>query len=109
MDYLNYPLNNLLENSTKNEEKKIQFTRLEIFQLANSIELSLAKPWASRSYWQEVVLNIFDFTSMMKKYSDHLENTNTNTNMRSLHDSENLAREPSTNCNIRLIFKCNEN
>ena len=44
---------------------------------------------------------------MMKKYSDHLEYTNTN--MRSLHDSENPAREPSTNCNIRLISKCNEN
>ena len=41
---------------------------------------------------------------MMKKYSDHLETTNTN--MRSLHDSENPAREPSTNCNIRFISKC---
>jgi len=44
---------------------------------------------------------------MMKKYSNHLECTSTN--MRSLHDSENPAREPSTNCNIRLISKCDEN
>ncbi|PKB96978.1 hypothetical protein RhiirA5_433923 [Rhizophagus irregularis] len=89
------------------KKKKTQLTRLEIFQLVNSIELSLTEPWASKGYWQEVVSNVFDFTSMMKKYSNHLEYTNTN--MRILHDSENPAREPSTNCNIILIPKCDEN
>ena len=43
---------------------------------------------------------------MMKKYLDHLETTNNN--MRTLHESENPAREPSNNCNIHLISKCNE-
>ncbi|CAB5367257.1 unnamed protein product [Rhizophagus irregularis] len=85
------------------KKKKTQLTRLEIFQLVNSIELSLTEPWASKGYWQEVVSNVFDFTSIMKKYSNHLEYTNTN--MRILHDSENPAREPSTNCNIILIPK----
>ncbi|CAB5356940.1 unnamed protein product [Rhizophagus irregularis] len=65
---------------------------------ANSIELSLAEPWASKDSWQEVVLNVFELTSMMKKYFDHLDNTNNN--MKALHESENPAREPSTNCNI---------
>ncbi|UZO08310.1 uncharacterized protein OCT59_028568 [Rhizophagus irregularis] len=73
---------------------------------SNSIELSLAEPWASKNSWQEVVLNVFKFTSMMKKYLDHLETTNNN--MRTLHESENPAREPSNNCNIHLISKCNE-
>ncbi|GBC02219.1 hypothetical protein RclHR1_04500007 [Rhizophagus clarus] len=80
--------------------------RLEIFQLVNSIELSLTKPWASKGYWQEIVSNVFDFTSIMKKYSNYFEYTNTNI---SLHDSKNPARKPSTNCNIILIPKCNEN
>jgi hypothetical protein len=89
------------------KKKKSQLTHLEIFQLVNSIELSLTELWASKGYWQEVVSNVFDFTSMMKKYSNHLENTNIN--MRRIHDSENPAREPSINCNICLISKCNEN
>jgi hypothetical protein len=88
------------------KKKKPQLTRLELFQLANSIELSLAEPWASKNSWQEVVLNVFEFTSMMKKYFDHLETTNNN--MKTLHESENPAREPSSNCNIHLIPKCNE-
>jgi len=88
------------------KKKKPQLTRPELFQLANSIELSLAEPWASRDSWQEVVSNVFELTSMMKKYFDHLENTNNN--MRSLHESENPAREPSTNCDVRLIPKSNE-
>ena len=88
------------------KKKKPQLTRLELFQLANSIELSLAEPWASKNSWQEVVLNVFEFTSMMKKYLDHLETTNNN--MRTLHESENPARKPSNNCNIHLISKCNE-
>jgi len=88
------------------KKKKPQLTRLELFQLANSIELSLAEPWASKNSWQEVVSNVFEFTSMMKKYFDHLETTNNN--MKTLHESENPAREPSTNCNIHLISKCNE-
>src|SRR5436853_5879620 len=93
-------------NLLKNEEKKSQLTRLELFQLANSIELSLTESWASRDSWQEVVSNVFELTSMMKKYFDHLENTNNN--MKTLHESEHPAREPSTNCNVRLISKCNE-
>ncbi|CAG8744685.1 21346_t:CDS:1 [Rhizophagus irregularis] len=88
------------------KKKKSQLTRLELFQLANSIELSLAEPWASKDFWQEVVLNVFELTSMMKKYFDHLDNTNNN--MKALHESENPAREPSTNCNVRLISKCDE-
>ncbi|GBC23913.2 hypothetical protein GLOIN_2v1773127 [Rhizophagus irregularis DAOM 181602=DAOM 197198] len=88
------------------KKKKPQLTRLELFQLANSIELSLAEPWTSKNSWQEVVLNVFEFTSMMKKYLDHLETTNNN--MRTLHESENPAREPSNNCNIHLISKCNK-
>ncbi|RGB22463.1 hypothetical protein C1646_776054 [Rhizophagus diaphanus] len=79
----------------------------QIFQLVNSIELLLTEPWASKGYWKEVVSNVFDFTSMMKKYSNHLEYTNSN--MRILHDSENPACKPSTNCNIILIPKCNKN
>jgi len=43
---------------------------------------------------------------MMKKYFDHLENTNNN--MKTLHESEHPAREPSTNCNVQFISKCNE-
>ena len=43
---------------------------------------------------------------MMKKYFDHLENTNNN--IKTLHESEHPAREPSTNCNVQLISKCNE-
>ncbi|UZO21928.1 uncharacterized protein OCT59_014309 [Rhizophagus irregularis] len=88
------------------KKKKSQLTRLELFQLANSIELSLAEPWASKDSWQEVVLNVFELTSMMKKYFDHLDNTNNN--MKALHESENPAREPSTNCNVQLISKCDE-
>ncbi|CAB5376997.1 unnamed protein product [Rhizophagus irregularis] len=88
------------------KKKKSQLTRLELFQLANFIELSLAEPWASKDFWQEVVLNVFELTSMMKKYFDHLDNTNNN--MKALHESENPAREPSTNCNVRLISKCDE-
>ncbi|CAB4480784.1 unnamed protein product [Rhizophagus irregularis] len=88
------------------KKKKSQLTRLELFQLANSIELSLAESWASKDSWQEVVLNVFELTSMMKKYFDHLDNTNNN--MKALHESENPAREPSTNCNVRLISKCDE-
>ncbi|PKC57243.1 hypothetical protein RhiirA1_472800 [Rhizophagus irregularis] len=42
----------------------------------------------------------------MKKYLDHLETTNNN--MKTLYESENPAREPSNNCNIHLISKCNE-
>ncbi|RGB21845.1 hypothetical protein C1646_777142 [Rhizophagus diaphanus] len=88
------------------KKKKPQLTHLELFQLANSIEFSLAEPWTSKNSWQEVVLNVFEFTSMMKKYFDHLETTNNN--MRTLHESENPAHEPSNNCNIHLISKCNE-
>jgi hypothetical protein len=97
------------QNSVYNEyyqrmkKKKPQLTRLELFHLANSIELSLAEPWATKASWQEVISNIFEFTSMMKKYSDHLETTNNN--MKCIHESENPAREPSSNCNIRLISK----
>ncbi|UZO27241.1 uncharacterized protein OCT59_019446 [Rhizophagus irregularis] len=43
---------------------------------------------------------------MMKKYLDHLETTNNN--MKTLYESENPACEPSNNCNIHLISKCNE-
>ncbi|CAB4383261.1 unnamed protein product [Rhizophagus irregularis] len=46
--------------------------------------------------------NVFEFTSMMKKYSDHLE---TNSNMKRIHESKNPAREPSSDCNICLISK----
>jgi hypothetical protein len=88
------------------KKKKFQLTRLERFQLANSIELSLAEPWASKNSWQKIVSNVFELTSMMKKYFDHLENTNNN--MKSLHGSENPARELSTNCNVQLISKRNE-
>ncbi|CAG8709152.1 13231_t:CDS:1, partial [Rhizophagus irregularis] len=42
----------------------------------------------------------------MKKYLDHLETTNNN--MKTLYESENPACEPSNNCNIHLISKCNE-
>jgi hypothetical protein len=88
------------------KKKKSQLTCLELFQLANSIELSLAEPWASKDSWQEIVSAVFELTSMMKKYFDHLESTNNH--MKTLHGSENPAREPSTNCNVRLISKCNE-
>jgi hypothetical protein len=88
------------------KKKKPQLTCLELFQLANSIELFLAKPWASKDAWQEVVLNIFEFMIMMKKYSDHLEIINNN--MKNLHESENPACEPSTNFNVRFISKCNK-
>ncbi|CAB4493668.1 unnamed protein product [Rhizophagus irregularis] len=69
--------------------------------LTNSIELSLAEPWACKASWQEVVSNVFEVTTMMKKYSDHLEATNNN--MKRIHESKNPARELSSNCNIRLI------
>jgi hypothetical protein len=49
------------------KKKKSQLTRLELFQLANSIELSLAEPWASKDSWQEVVLNVFELTSTGRK------------------------------------------
>lgn len=73
------------------------------FYLANSIEYSLTKPWASKAFWQEVVLNVFEFTSIMKKYSDHFETTNNN--IKHIHESENLACKPFFNCNICLISK----
>ncbi|GES76141.1 hypothetical protein GLOIN_2v1773127 [Rhizophagus clarus] len=88
------------------KKKKSQLTRLELFQLANSIELSLTEPWASKDFWQEIISNVFKLTSMMKKYFDHLENINNN--MKALHESENPAREPSTNCNVWLISKYDE-
>ncbi|PKC07404.1 hypothetical protein RhiirA5_418246 [Rhizophagus irregularis] len=78
------------------------FNSLPVYQQdANSIELSLAEPWACKASWQEVVSNVFEVTTMMKKYSDHLEATNNN--MKRIHESKNPARELSSNCNIRLI------
>jgi hypothetical protein len=66
----------------------------------------LTEPWASKTSWQEVVSNVFEFTSMIKKYIDHLETTNNN--MKCHHESENPVREPSSNCNIRLILEFDE-
>ncbi|RIA82589.1 hypothetical protein C1645_835141 [Glomus cerebriforme] len=67
-------------------------------RMKKKIKLSLAEPWASKDFWQEIVSAVFELTSMMKKYFDHLESTNNH--MKTLHGSENPAREPSTNCNL---------
>ncbi|CAG8698543.1 22272_t:CDS:2, partial [Rhizophagus irregularis] len=88
------------------KKKKPQLTRLELFQLANSIEISLTEPWVSEAFWQEVISNIFEFTSMLKKYTENLKTTNDN--MKRIHKSGNPVREPSSNCNIHLISKNDE-
>ncbi|CAB5362453.1 unnamed protein product [Rhizophagus irregularis] len=43
---------------------------------------------------------------MIKKYTEHLETTNDN--MKRIHESGNPVREPSSNCNIHLISKNDE-
>lgn len=88
------------------KKKKPQLTRLELFQLANSIEISLTEPWVSEAFWQEVISNIFEFTSMLKKYTENLKTTNDN--MKRIHKSGNPVRELSSNCNIHLISKNDE-
>ncbi|PKC00199.1 hypothetical protein RhiirA5_428550 [Rhizophagus irregularis] len=68
------------------------FNSLSVYQQnANSIEISLTEPWVSEAFWQEVISNIFEFTSMLKKYTENLKTTNDN--MKRIHKSGNPNNE----------------
>src|ERR1043165_1428411 len=55
---------------------KYNLERDKLEKLASSLELSVAQPWAASKSWENIIEEVFIFTSSMRKYANNLEQIN---------------------------------
>ncbi|CAG8745957.1 11526_t:CDS:2, partial [Rhizophagus irregularis] len=62
---------NLYYFTGKHAKYNLEHDKLE--KLASSLELSVAQPWAANESWENIIEEVFIFTSSMRKYANNLE------------------------------------